>query len=188
MVVDFHFRIDAAFLVRRHRADEWRAAANSQAFFETERRRLHLVPAQAASDFERAGDVVRDLAKHCRLFDVGVKVLGKDQVGEVRIVLAAQLVVEIRDLRRRVEGGKGQPAMEIRIESADDELHRSGKVGHETCLLHEALVVLLLGDRARGWRIAEGCGTVTGTRSDRGPDEVRLILGLIDLALEIGRR
>src|SRR6185312_4481571 len=58
----------------------------------------------------------------------------------------------------------------------------------EAYFLHEPLVGLDLLDRTRRGGIAEGGRTVAGARSDGGPDEFRLIFGLIDRAIEVRRR
>ena len=114
-----------------------------------------------------------------------MKVLREDRVRIARRDLgpryAGERQIEPRRRRRRIVGGEWQAAMRVRIEGAGHELHGSLQRRYEAHLLYELLVVLLLGDAA-GLRRAAGAG------SDRGVDEVGLVLGLNHLAREIRGR
>src|SRR5256884_9414722 len=159
---------------------------------------LYLVPAQADGGLERLGDLPGQLAEHRRLLHVGMEVLGEHQVRETVGVVGratGEDGIEPGHLGGRVQRGERHAAVEVREEPADHELDRALELRGEARLLDEALVVLDLLDRARlrgiavrgsRWR-PRSVWRVAAPGRDRGPDELRLVLGLVDTSVEVGR-
>src|SRR6267378_6141516 len=78
--------------------------------------------------------------------------------------------------------------MQVRIEHAGYELQRPGELRGKANFLNEALIVLFFRDAAGNGprQVKARCRCYRGQQGS--PDEIRLILGLNHLSIEVSRR
>src|SRR5437588_2563086 len=194
--VELKLRVGAGLAVRDLRAHDL-ATTHRQSLLEALGGGLYLVPAEADGGLERLGDLPGQLAEYRWLFNIGVEVLREHQVRETVGVVGratGEDGIEPGHFGGRVQRGERHAAVKVGEEPADHELYRAIELRGEARLLDEALVVLDLLDRARlrgiavrgsRWR-PRSIWRVAAPGSDRGPDELGLVLVLVDLAVEVG--